>query len=277
MRHATAIRSLLTLALLASASPLAAQRSTEYDDNRWLQSCKDGWNGDDDRGRACEVRNVPVKLSGRALDIDGRQNGSVRVLGWDGDSVRVTARLQGSGRDDAAALDLIKDVRIIADGHRIYAEGSSESRRHENWSVSYVVYVPHHFDLNLDANNGSLGVSGVNGKLDLRTMNGSVALTNVGGDVHARTQNGSLNVQLDGARWDGAGLDVETQNGSVRIGVPSRYAAQLETSTVNGHVSTDFPITVQGRIGRELNLPLNGGGPTIRATTTNGSVTLSSR
>jgi DUF4097 and DUF4098 domain-containing protein YvlB len=108
--------------------------------------------------------------------------------------------------------------------------------------------------------NGSLGVDGVSGRLELRTTNGSVALTDVAGDVHARTQNGSLNVQLAGNGWDGTGLDAETQNGSVRLAVPEKYAAQLETGTVNGSIQTDFPVTIQGRISRRLSLPLNGGG-----------------
>ena len=125
--------------------------------------------------------------------------------------------------------------------------------------------------------NGSLGVDGVNGKLDLRTTNGSVSLADVGGDVRAHTQNGSLSVQLAGSKWDGSGLDAETQNGSVRMAIPEGYAAQIETGTVNGGIHTDFPITVQGRIGRRLTLPLNGGGVTLRAMTTNGGVTLSRR
>ncbi|MEO8336875.1 MAG: DUF4097 family beta strand repeat-containing protein [bacterium] len=269
------IRSLLSFALLAIASPLAAQRSSEYDDSRWLDNCRNGWNGNDDRGRACDVRVVPVTPNGRSLDIDGRENGSIRVVSWNGDSVRVTARIQASARSDAAAQDLLKDVRIVADGRRVYADGARSWGRNESWSVSYVVFVPRRYDLALEAHNGSLGVTGVVGKMDLRTENGSVNLADVGGDVRARTQNGSLNVQLEGGKWDGAGLDAETENGSVRIGIPSSYAAQIETGTVNGRMSTDFSITVQGRIGRRLSLPLNGGGTTLRAITTNGSVSLS--
>lgn len=277
MHRLTLVRSLLFLALSAIASPVAAQRSSEYDDSRWLENCRNGWNGDDDRGRACEVRIVPVKLSGRALDIDGRENGSIRVVGWDGDSVRVTARIQANARSDGAAQDLLKDVRINVDGRRISADGARSSGRNESWSVSYVVFVPHRFDLQLEAHNGSLGITGVVGKMDMRTENGSVNLADVGGDVRARTQNGSLNVQLEGGKWEGTGLDAETENGSVRMGIPSSYAAQIETGTVNGHMSTDFPITVQGRIGRRLSLPLNGGGTTLRAITTNGSVSLTRR
>jgi hypothetical protein len=273
-RHALA-----AVALLASAlpRPLAAQRNTISDDADWLDNCRSNGSWNDDRGRACEVRQIPVRLSGRSLEIDGRQNGGIRVQGWDGDSVRVTARLQAQAESDEGARTMLKDVKIVADGRSVRAEGPSGWRAHEGWSASYVVWVPRRFDLSLEANNGGLGVNGVTGKLDLRTTNGSVALTDVGGDVRARTQNGSLNVQLAGVRWDGSGLDAETQNGSVRLAVPDNYAAQLETGTVNGSIHTDFPITVQGRISRRLSLPLNGGGKTIRAITTNGTVRISHR
>jgi hypothetical protein len=46
---------------------------------------------------------------------------------------------------------------------------------------------------------------------------------------------------------------------------------------VNGSIQTDFPVTIRGRISRRLSLPLNGGGKTIRALTTNGTVRISRR
>jgi len=274
--HATTRRLLVVAALGATLPfPLVAQRSTQSD-AEWLDNCRNNsWN--DDRGRACEVRDVPVRLAGRSLEIDGRQNGSIRVQAWDGDAVKVTARLQANARSDADAQALLKDIRIDSDGRRVSADASNDRGYRSGWSASYVVMVPRRFDLSLDANNGSLGVEGVSGKLDLRTTNGSVTLNDVGGDVHARTQNGSVNVQLAGKSWDGEGLDAVTQNGSVRLAVPESYAATLETGTVNGRINTDIPITVQGRISRQLSVPLNGGGRTIRAMTTNGSVHISRR
>lgn len=268
----------LASALLAAASPLHAQRNALDSDAEWLDNCRTGnWSGNDDRGRACEVRQVPIHLNARSLEIDGRQNGSIRVHGWDGDTVRVTARLQANASSDDEAGSMLKEVRIVADGRSVRADGPSNWRSREGWFASYVVWVPRKFDLSLEATNGALGVDGVSGRLQLRTTNGSVALIDVGGDVHARTQNGSLNVQLAGRGWDGAGLDAETQNGSVRVAVPEQFAAQLETGTVNGSIHTDFPVTVQGRISRRLSLPLNGGGKTIRALTTNGTVRISRR
>jgi hypothetical protein len=268
----------LLLLIAVASAPLSAQRNNINDDDaRWLADCNNGWNGNDDRGRACEVRVVPVRLAGRAIDIDGRQNGGIRVHGWDGDSVRVTARIQANAIDDAAARELLEGITVTADGRRVRAEGPSTGsgwRDHTNWSVSYVVWVPRRFDLALEAQNGGLGVDGVSGKMELRTVNGGLSLSQVGGDIHARTQNGGLRVELVGSKWEGAGLDAETQNGGVRLAIPERYAAQLETGTVNGRINTEIPITVQGRISRRLSIPLNGGGATVRAVTTNGSVTI---
>jgi hypothetical protein len=49
----------------------------------------------------------------------------------------------------------------------------------------------------------------------------------------------------------------------------------LETGTVNGPMSIDFPITVQGRIDtKRLSMDIGGGGPTVHVTTTNGPVTV---
>jgi len=92
--------------------------------------------------------------------------------------------------------------------------------------------------------------------------------------VVAETTNGGINVALEGDRWEGKGLDATTMNGGVHLTVPNSYSAHLETSTVNGGIEIDFPVTVQGRIGRRISADLGKGGPTVRVTTTNGGVTI---
>ena len=61
----------------------------------------------------------------------------------------------------------------------------------------------------------------------------------------------------------------------MRLRVPENYSARLETGTVNGGIDIDFPVTVTGRIGREFSTTLGGGGPLVRAETTNGQVRIS--
>jgi DUF4097 and DUF4098 domain-containing protein YvlB len=99
-----------------------------------------------------------------------------------------------------------------------------------------------------------------------------VKLTAVGGNIRGRTSNGGVDVDLDGATWRGEGLDVETSNGGVRLRIPEQYSAHLETGTINGGFSIDFPLTVQGRVEREITADLGAGGPVIRVRTHNGGV-----
>jgi len=156
------VRLSTAFALLLSPTLLLAQQIDRESDAEWLAKCRENssW-GNDARGRACEVRNVPVRLSGRSITIDGQQNGGVRVFGWDRDQVQVTARMQAQDRTDAEARDLLSRIEIIADDRGVRANGPSMDRDYEGWSVSYYVNVPRRFDLDLEAHNGGLSVDGV--------------------------------------------------------------------------------------------------------------------
>ena len=114
----------------------------------------------------------------------------------------------------------------------------------------------------------------VSGRIDFTAVNGGVVLRRVGGAVRGSTTNGGLVIELTGDRWDGDSLDVSTTNGGVIMTVPENYSAHLQTGTVNGSVSVDFPVTVQGRINKQIAVNLGSGGPTVKAMTTNGGVHL---
>src|SRR5207245_11456966 len=79
--------------------------------------------------------------------------------------------------------------------------------------------------------------------------------------------------------WEGEMLNVTTTNGGVNLVMPDNYSAHIETSTVNGNVNSEFPLNVpmteRGRLPKEISVDLGSGGPTIRATTTNGGVHVS--
>jgi hypothetical protein len=86
-----------------------------------------------------------------------------------------------------------------------------------------------------------------------------------------------LEAPVGGAAWSGEGLDVQTTNGGVTLMIPENYSAELELGTTNGRVNVDFPITVQGRIGRQMRTTLGEGGRPVRVVTTNGGVRVARR
>ena len=257
-------RSVLIAALMsmACAAALAQQKTLTCRDNGWYNDKLEG---------NCEIREQTLAMSGAPIAIDGRQNGGISVKGWDQGQVLVRARVQTGAPTAAEAADLAKQIRIETSGSKIYASGP-ENRNKYHWDVSYEVFVPRRADLSLETHNGGISISDVNGKIDFNALNGGVVLRKVGGAVRGSTTNGGLIVELSGDRWDGETLDVKTTNGGIVLSIPENYSAKLETGTVNGGISVDFPVTVQGKINKELAINLGSGGATVRAMTTNGGV-----
>jgi len=239
------------------------QDRTMVCDNRW---------GDRRLESFCEVREQTLTTAGR-LDVDGRHNGSISVKGWKQSGILVRAKVQTRAHTEAEARSLGSQVRIDFAPGRVRAEGPS-TRGREHWDVSYEIFVPHGSDLSLRAHNGGIAISDVRGQIDFDTVNGGVSLTRLAGNVRGRTVNGGLSINLEGNRWDGAGLDAETTNGGVSMVLPDGYSARLETGTVNGGMQVDFPVTIQGRISKRLEVQIGSGGPPIRAVTTNGGVSI---
>ena len=256
------------LATALVAAPLLAQEGSRAE--RFMRYCDD--NGDDHE-RFCEVRDVRIKAPASALSVDGRDNGGVAFSGWSNSDVLVRALISASADSRAEAQDLAKQITIQTSGDRVYAEGP-RSRRHAWWSVSYEVYVPKRTNLEAETHNGGVSAEGIEGRMNFHAENGGIHLTDVAGDVRAETTNGGVHADLTGTTWKGAGLDLETTNGGVELSIPRGYNAELETGTVNGGMNIDFPITVQGSIGRRINTKLGNGGPRVRATTTNGGVVI---
>ena len=265
---------IIRIVTIAFALPLVAAAQDRDRAQRWLEDCQQNrWNND--RENYCEIRDVTVAATS-TITVDGRDNGGVAFYGADRGDVKVLALIQVWADNSDDARDIAKQVRVYTDGGRIRADGPS-TRRHQSWTVSYQVTVPRKSNLEALTTNGGVSATGVQGRMNFSAVNGGISLTDVGGDVRAETTNGGVRATLTGTRWTGTGLDLRTTNGGVSVVVPRNYNAKLITGTVNGGMNVDFPITVQGTLGKTIETQLGSGGPTVRATTTNGGVRISQR
>lgn len=266
------LRSMCVAAALATAlaaGVLAQPRNQGFGRSADAR-CNDGWN--DRRDSHCEVREETI-AGINPLDIDAGSNGGIRIRGWDRADVLVRSKIVAYADSESEARRIVSGVRIETSGSRVRAQGP-QTGGDDHWSVSFDVQVPRRAMLTLNAQNGGISIDDFHGVAKFHARNGGVSLSNLGGDIRGETTNGGLNIDLRGDRWDGAGLDVETRNGGIRLTLPEHYSADLETGTTNGRVSVDFPITVTGTIGRRLTTTLGAGGAKVRAITTNGGVTI---
>jgi hypothetical protein len=262
------IAALLPVASLCIVGAIAGAQSSA----NFLDNCQ---RNHGDNAHFCETRNVTVGAV-RALAVDGRENGGISVHAWDKPNIQVVAMIQAQAETDADAQAIARAITVSSNGGEVHANGPQTERR-QSWSVSYEVWAPRATNLGLTAHNGGISVDGMEASMNLQTVNGGLDLHDISGDVHGVTQNGGISADLGGDRWRGNGLDLKTSNGGVQLRVPSTYSAMLETGTVNGELDIRIPITVAGMLTRQISTQLGSGGPTVRAVTTNGGVSIRPR
>jgi DUF4097 and DUF4098 domain-containing protein YvlB len=210
-------------------------------------------------------------------------NGSVKVLAWDRDELKVDAvkraytpeRLREAQiRVDAAA----GRVRIETE----YPESSlrwtnRDGDRYENpASVEYTLTVPRGATVDeINLINGDLDIAGLTGSVRASSINGRVTAADLSGPVKLSVINGGLEMRADRLGDSGA-VNLEAVNGPLTVVLPSDANATVHASTVHGGINNDFNLPVRRGeyVGRDLEGRLGRGGARVRLSNVNGSITV---
>ena len=256
------MRKLLTV-LAAGAIALTGTRLTAQTDFRW--------SGQLAAGQTLEIKGV---------------NGDIRASESGGNSVEVTATRTARRSNPA-------DVRIVvlptSSGVTICAvypdvpgrrpnecgpggDGHMETKDNDT-IVNFEVRLPYGVGFTGRTVNGEVEGRQLQGTAEGHTVNGSVNLSTSGVAV-ATTVNGGITATMGRADWAGKAV-FKTVNGSINLVVPSVLSADLRATTLNGSITTDFPVTTTGRISpQRLEGRIGSGGYELDLNTVNGSIRL---
>lgn len=158
-------------------------------------------------------------------------------------------------------------------------------------SVRVEIRVPNGLVANIHTRDGSIHADGVRGDLKLRTGDGRIEAMSIDGTLNADTGDGSIRIRgrLDALALhtgDGSieadlttgskitsGWDVGTGDGHVTLHLPASFSAELDAHTNDGKIEADFPVaTSRVSGGNDIRGKLNGGGPTLKVRTGDGSI-----
>lgn len=118
--------------------------------------------------------------------------------------------------------------------------------------------------------NGDVSVVGAKGAVRVSTGNGRVNVSTSDGPVEARTGNGDIDVSMTQLKANDD-MTFSTGSGGVRVTLPSGYNGELDATTGNGELQSDFDLKIQGRMNpRHIRATIGDGGPRLRLTTGNG-------
>ena len=120
--------------------------------------------------------------------------------------------------------------------------------------------------------NGDVDVRDVKGAVRVSTGNGRVAVTTAQGPVEARSGNGDIDVRMTALRAS-EDMTFSTGSGDVRVTLPTNYNGELDATTGNGTISSDFDLKLEGRMNpRRVRATIGSGGARLRLATGNGGL-----
>src|SRR5215469_9990435 len=215
----------------------------------------------------------------------------------------------GNGDAESRVQQIVNNPPITQNGNDItIGKTHGDNDLFRNISIDYDVTLPRTSNINAATGSGDMTIdnvgatlkaqtgsgnvraSGIQGQSTLGTGSGDVELHQAGpGDVKAETGSGSVRLYgVTGALKASTGsgdIQVEgnpttdwklsTGSGSIHLGLGSNAKFNLIADTGSGSVNVAQPITMQGSLNRHhISGAVNGGGPTIRANTGSGDISI---
>jgi len=214
-------------------------------------------------------KTVPLSADGRVSL--SNINGDVEITGWNKNEVQIDA--VKTARDQQRLDEARIDVNTSSNSVEIETHYPSHLVNNNPASVHYTLHVPQNARIDkVNLVNGSLDVQRVSGEINANLVNGKLRASDLAGEADLATVNGSVEANytsLNNVRE----IKLKSVNGSVNLLLPQSPNAEVSASTVNGSISTDFPLTVKGHwIGKNMSGTLGSGGVHIALSNVNGSI-----
>ena len=217
-------------------------------------------------------------------------SGDVKITGYNGSAVLVTAVKKGRDRD-------LVEVEDLSTGDRIELRSRYAEHCNCEASINFTVQVPRGVKYSFDkisSASGDIKISGVTGDINGRSASGDVTIeeaegsinaSSASGDVRVRRAVGTVNahsasgdVEVDLAGIAGTGgMEFTSASGNVRVKAPADLDADVDMSCTSGDLKTDFALAVnepEHGSRRSAHGRLGSGSRTLRIRSASGSVSL---
>ena len=220
-------------------------------------------------------------------------SGRIEVVPGSGRFARVSGATHWVGRNDPIHFVWKRDgdevyVCALRNKRNGCEEGSSSFGDDHSWldifslfkhrsteaAASFRVELPTAVKVDATTMSGSISLAGVTGGIDARTLNGSINISRAAGPIEAKATNGSIEAMVDSLGEDDP-IVLEGVNGSMTAVLPGNLQADVQLSTVNGGIRSDFAVTTEGELSRHrLRGQIGSSSREVVLKTVNGNVSL---
>ncbi len=179
-------------------------------------------------------------------------------------------KLVGVGGDDNTDVGF----NVVQTGNNLIVQDVRKSGGGE-------IYLPKSQNVSVTNSwNGDIHIEGFTGEVEANAnLNGGLTLKNVSGPITAYSLNEGIRVVFEKIDQDSP-IVIRTTNGEIDVTLPESTPADLELSSWNGDIYTNFDLSrpdkdgLKSISGRKVNGAINGGGVDIKLKSTNGNIYL---
>ena len=179
-------------------------------------------------------------------------------------------KLVGAGGTDNTDVGFY----VVQDGNKMIVKNLRRSEKAE-------IFLPKTQNVSVTNSwNGDIHIDGFSGEVEANAnLNGGLKMTNLSGPVTAYSLNQGIEVSFDKISQS-APIVIRTTNGEIDVTLPESTPADLELSSWNGDIYTNFDLQrpnkdgLKSISGKNIKGSVNGGGVNIKLKSTNGTIYL---
>ncbi len=194
-----------------------------------------------------------------AVTIVGAPAGSITIEGWQRNEVDVSAEveLKAPSPQDLDRLAVVNNFAIDEDANhvRIITTGTHDRKFMKQaakdfpksllglpWKIDYHIKVPVMTDLSIDAGNGPIKLSGVEGTLRLNALQSVADLSLTGSDASVIIQTGTVNFTIPERSWHGLHAEIKLASGNLNVALMPGFSGDIDAQVMRtGEVKSTFP------------------------------------
>jgi hypothetical protein len=110
------------------------------------------------------------------------------------------------------------------------------------WKVEYRIKVPAMTDLAIDAGNGPIKVSGVEGSIRINALDSVTDLSLTGSDLSVLIQKGTVNFTIPARSWHGLRAEIKVASGNLNVELMPGFSGDINAEVLRtGEVRNLFP------------------------------------
>ncbi len=210
-------------------------------------------------------------------------NGRITVEPSASNTLEVVALKTARGATSESAKESLAriEIREEATASGVKIETKVERGRglfdHGGAEVAYTVRMPAGADARFNTVNGGIEVERVKGRLSFETVNGGIVGRDLdAGVLEATTVNGGIDIDV--TRMPESGVKLGCTNGGIKLRLPADAKADISASVANGGIDAEgLPVDATEKSRRRFEGRMNGGGPRIQISGTNGGIRIAAR